>query len=95
MPFDQHELLALIAPRYLYVASATEDTWADPDGELLSAKLASAYYEMYGLKGVVVPPQIENDVYYTEGQVGYHRRTSKHAMTPFDWTSYTETLKRI
>lgn len=56
LPFDQHELLALIAPRYLYVASATEDAWADPDGELLSAKLASAYYEMYGLKGVVVPP---------------------------------------
>lgn len=95
LPFDQHELLALIAPRYLYVASATEDAWADPDGELLSAKLASAYYEMYGLKGVVVPPQIENDVYYTEGHVCYHRRTGRHAMTPFDWTSYTETLKRI
>lgn len=37
----------------------------------------------------------EYDVYYTEGHVGYHRRTGKHAMTPFDWTSYTETLKRI
>ena len=77
------------------MASATEDAWADPDGELLSVKLASAYYEMYGLKGVVVPSQIENDVYYTDGHVGYHRRTGKHAMTPFDWTSYTETLKRI
>lgn len=77
------------------MASATEDAWVDPGGEFLSAKLASTYYEMYGLKGVVVPPQIENDVYYTDGHVCYHRRTGKHAMTPFDWTSYMKTLKRI
>ena len=95
LPFDQHQLLGLIAPRYLYVASATQDAWADPDGELLSARMASAYYEAHGLTGVVAPQKIQPDLPYTDGHIGYHRRTGKHAMTPFDWQAYTDVLKRI
>lgn len=95
LPFDQHQLLGLIAPRYLYVVSATEDLWADPDGELLSAKLASDYYRECGLDGVAVPDKIQNDVCYTDGHICYHRRTGKHALTPFDWQAYTDLLKRI
>ena len=47
LPFDQHQLVGLIAPRHCYVASATEDAWADPYGELLSCKLASQYYNLF------------------------------------------------
>ena len=53
LPCDQHMLLAAIAPRPLYVKSNEEDAWAGPQEELLSCRLASPVYELYGLKGVV------------------------------------------
>lgn len=52
MPFDQHMLLALIAPRLLYIGSSSEDSWADPKSEYRSAVEASPVYELYGCSGV-------------------------------------------
>lgn len=87
LPVDQHMLLALIAPRPLYVASATEDLWADPNGEFLSAKLASEVYHLYGLEGLPVTemPKPDSPV---SGVVSYHIRTGKHNITPYDWDQY-------
>lgn len=84
LPFDQHHLLALIAPRPVYVASAAEDVWADPDGEFLAARLASPAYELYGLPGMYAeaPPAPGVSV---GGRIGYHRRAGKHDMLAEDW----------
>jgi len=87
LPVDQHMLLATIAPRPLYVASATEDLWADPKGEFLSAKLVSKVYLLYGLKGLAVDemPKPDSPV---SGVVSYHIRTGKHDITGYDWEQY-------
>lgn len=89
LPVDQHMLLALVAPRPLYVASAEEDRWADPKGEFLSAKLASVVYELYGKKGLssIEMPAVNSPVMET---VGYHIRTGKHGITEYDWINYVK-----
>jgi hypothetical protein len=91
-PADQHWLVSLAAPRPVYVASASDDLWADPKGEWLSAKYAETVYELFGLKGLgeSMPGPDSPD---RENHVGYHLRTGKHNIVAYDWQQYIEFAK--
>jgi hypothetical protein len=87
MPFDSHFLIALIAPRPVYVASAQEDQWADQKGEFLGAVAATPVYHLFGKKGIESDqmPGIHQPV---GDAVGYHIRAGKHDVTDYDWEQW-------
>lgn len=91
LPIDQHMLIAAMAPRAVYVASASEDLWADPKGEYMSLQLGTRVHrEIYKMKGDF-PKAINspgNPVHLP--YAGHHIREGKHNLTPYDWNLFMD-----
>ncbi|PTY07655.1 acetylxylan esterase [Opitutaceae bacterium EW11] len=95
MPIDADGLIALAAPRALFITGGTDDTWADPYGEYLGAAAASPAYELLGVKGLVMPdPKPMADRSYLSGRLGYRFHTGGHTDEP-DWPAFLDFAQRI
>jgi hypothetical protein len=95
LPFDQHELIALIAPRPIYVASASEDLWADPKGELLSLVNSSSVYNLYGFETLSTSELPPVNTPLSSEIMGYHLREGKHNIVIYDWQQYVKFADRF
>jgi hypothetical protein len=95
LPFDQHCLVAMVAPRAVFVGAAIEDVWADTDNQFLSCVAASSVWGMYGSKGFIVPDKMpELGDTFTDGDVGFHLRAGKHFHSRTDWLVYMDAVKK-
>ncbi|MGN0373408.1 MAG: prolyl oligopeptidase family serine peptidase [Enterocloster sp.] len=85
LPFDQHMLLALIAPRRIYTTSRTFDAWADPLGQFEACVQADPVYQLLGLTGMPAreKPLPEHPIH--EGYIAHHHRTGNHDLEEYDW----------
>lgn len=87
LPFDQHALVALVAPRPVLFSNATEDTWANPEGQFDVLKAADPVYRFLGVEGLAAqqrPPVGK----LLDSRLGYFIRPGKHSMTPEDWDAF-------
>lgn len=89
LPFDQHCLAALVAPRPLLFAAAAEDTWANPSGQLEMLRAAEPVYQLLGAPGLLSPtmPALGE---LSRGRLGYFIRSGGHAVTPTDWAAFLD-----
>jgi hypothetical protein len=90
MPFDMHMLLALTAPRALYIDAASDDLWGDPRGCYLSLVLSAPAFHLFDKYSVVpeLMPQLNHPV--TGGHLGFHIRPGIHNMTVYDWSRFMD-----
>ncbi|MCX6952640.1 MAG: acetylxylan esterase [Verrucomicrobia bacterium] len=88
LPVDTHTIIALNAPRPVFVTAGTEDLWADPHGEFLALVAAGPVYRLLGKPdvGASVLPALDTPL--ISGSLGFHYHTGKHTITESDWKAF-------
>ncbi len=91
LPWDQHWLLAVIAPRPVLVTSASEDLWADPQNEFRAAREAGEIYRLFGVPAIApAQPFPPVDSPLLQRGIGYYVRSGKHQVADSDWMRLVE-----
>ncbi|MGO8786480.1 MAG: alpha/beta hydrolase family protein [Terriglobia bacterium] len=87
LPVDSNDLIALIAPRPVYITAAQDDQWADPRGMFMAGASAGAVYRLLKAEGLGTDqmPAINQPIVHT---IAFHLRDGKHAVTAFDWDQF-------
>jgi hypothetical protein len=78
LPFDQHSVKALVAPRALLSTEGLEDRWANPDGAQLTHDAAKPVFDFLG----------------ASDKIGIVFRPGGHGHTPEDWTTLLDFADR-
>ncbi len=89
LPVDAHLLIALSAPRPVFLTGGTADQWADPVGMFLAGVHAGPVYRLLGKRDLGVsagPPPLDTPL--TTGDIGWHYHTGGHSATPADWRAF-------
>ncbi len=93
LPFDQHCLAALCAPRPVLFSNAAEDLWANPSGQFEMLKAADPVYRLLGAGGLEAKTMPESGK-LSDGTLGYYIRPGKHSMTREDWQVFLDFADR-
>ncbi len=87
LPFDGHFLLAMCAPRNIYICLGEEDIYADYESEILAALAAGEVYRLYGMDGLVAEDkEITVPAKFPDGKIGMHIRRGTHYVSRHDWS---------
>jgi hypothetical protein len=92
MPVDAHMLIALSAPRPVFITGGTNDQWADPVGMFKAEVAAGPVYRLLGKKDLGTTELPALDTPLTSGDLGWHYHTGGHTATPADWKAFLEFL---
>lgn len=97
LPFDQHMLIALSAPRYVMLGCAKEDVWADNEGALYACRLASRAWNMYEKQGLVLDGKADftGSFDFEKGEISIYQREGKHFLSRADWQEYMKKFNEI
>jgi dienelactone hydrolase len=87
LPFDQHELVALCAPRPVLFSNAQEDQWANPKQQFEVLQAADPVYRFLGVEGLSAK-QLPAQRQLVDSRLGYYIREGRHSMTADDWEMF-------
>ncbi len=90
MPFDQHFLVSLMAPRLVYTSTKSNDSWADPASEFESLVQTDPVYQLFDVKGLEQRERPLPEQPLHEGRIGHHHKTGEHTMDDYDWDLYMD-----
>jgi hypothetical protein len=90
MPVDAHMLIALSAPRPVFITGGTQDQWADPVGEFKAGVAAGPVYKLLGKNDLGTTELPPLDTPLTKGDIGWHYHTGGHMATAADWKAFLD-----